>query len=45
MTIPAKPATAVPKASFSQHIKDRAGNLRMESIFGTEEESEGVSEE
>jgi nucleoid DNA-binding protein len=38
MTIPAKPATAVPKASFSQHLKERAGQIRLESVF--EDESE-----
>ena len=37
MTIPAKPATAVPKASFSQHVKDRAAQIRLESIFEDEE--------
>lgn len=40
MTIPAKPATAAPKASFSSHIKDRAANVRLESLFPGEVEDE-----
>jgi nucleoid DNA-binding protein len=40
MTIPAKPATAVPKASFSQHLKDRASQIRLESIFDDEHGAE-----